>query len=256
MIMAAVLLLMLASADELYRRGVEAFQSGRHDAAIESLAQAAKLAPKNAQIWKVLGVVHASREDYERAAEPFERACKLAPNLVDACYFEGRNLYALNRFEPALASLRKALPTDRRPWRVHLGIAQALEALGRAGESEPQFLAAVRLYESAPETQRGSADFDPRLHYAVFLFRQGRIQEALKPAHAATATHPNSGRARFELGRLLYQEGDLRESASELEKAVSLGFGQAARLMLGKVYLRLGRTEDARKQLDRARDNR
>ena len=244
-----LLALMLASAEELYRHGVEAFQSGRHDEAVTALTEAARAAPRNAQTWKVLGVVHASRSDYERADQPFERACSLAPDLVDACYYYGRNLYAMNRFEPALAALRKALPKDGRPWRVHLGIAQALEALGRNAEAAKEFDAAVRGWTDSPRDARGTADFDPRMHQAVFLFRQGRAADALGPARAAVADFPSAGRPRFELGRVLYQLGDLQAAAVELEKAVAYGHGSPAHLLLAKAYLRLGRAADAEKHL-------
>jgi tetratricopeptide (TPR) repeat protein len=241
--------LMLASADELYRQGIEAFQAGRHDAAIVALTEASKAAPRNAQTWKALGVVHASRSDYERADQPFERACSLAPDLVDACYYYGRNLYAMNRFEPSLAALRKALPKDRRPWLVHLGIAQALEALGRDAEAAREFDVAVRTWSAAPRDARGTADYDPRMHQAVFLFRQGKVADALGPARAAVADFPSAGRPRFELGRVLYQLGELETAAAELEKAVAYGHGSPAHLLLGKTYLRLGRAADAEKHL-------
>ena len=244
-----MLAILLASADEWYRKGVTAFQAGQYDSAVAALTEAIKGAPGNAQSWKVLGVVHASRGDYERADEPFKQACSLAPTLVDACYYYGRNLYALNRFDPALAALRKALPRDARPWRVRLGIAQALEALGRGAESAKEFEAAVAAWRASPRDQRGTAEFDPRMHQAVFLFRQGRAEEALAPARAAVEEFPSAGRPRFELGRVLYQLGQVEAAAAELEKAVAFGYGPTAHLLLGKAYLRLGRTADAEKHL-------
>jgi Flp pilus assembly protein TadD len=143
MIAAAFILLFAANVDELYKRGVEAFERGQAAEAVQVLNQAAELAPDNAQVWKALGVVYASRGDFERAADPFSKACALASQLRDACYFHARNLYALNRFEPSLAVLRKALPYDHSPWRIHLGIAQALEALARPQEAEKEFRIAI-----------------------------------------------------------------------------------------------------------------
>ena len=244
-----LVILLLASAAEWYRKGVEAFQAGQHDAAVEALTEAVKAAPKDAQSWKVLGVVHAARGEYDRADQPFERACTLAPDLVDACYYYGRNLYALNRFEPALTALRKALRRDARTWRVRLGIAQALEALGRDSEAAKEFAAAITAWNKSPRDGRGSADFDPRMHQAVFLFRQGKPEQALAPARAAVEEFPASGRPRFELGRVLYQLGQLEAAVGELEKAVAFGYGAPAHLLLGKAYLRLGRTADAEKHL-------
>lgn len=221
----ALVLFFAGNAEELYRRGVEAFQGGQRDEAVRALTEASKLAPRNAQIWKVLGVVYASAEDFERAAAPFERACSLDSKLVDACYYHGRNLYALNRFNRSLEALRKALPNDRSPWRVHLGIAQALEALGQAEEAEREFQTAIRRMEDP------HPDFDPRLHYAVFLFRQGRTREAAVPAKAAVQAHPGSARAHFEMGRIQYHLGELPGAVEHLQQAAKLGYAPAQPLL-------------------------
>ena len=234
---AALVLLLAISAEELYRRGVEAFEQRRTAQAVEALSQASRLAPENAQIQKALGVAHAAAEDFERAAEPFAKACALAPRLVDACYFYGRNLYALNQFEMSLQVLRKALPDDRAPWRIHLGIAQALEALDRPAEAEREFHTAIK------DRQTSLPDFDPRLHYAIFLFRQGRTAEALAPAQQIVAEHPESGRARYELGRIEYHLGQLQAAIRDLERASALGHA-AAQPMLAKARARLRAQEE------------
>jgi Flp pilus assembly protein TadD len=238
-------LLLAASPDELYRRGVDSFQKGDFTHAAEALSEAARLAPRNAQIWKVLGVVYASSGDYERALEPFERACSLEPSLPDACYYHGRNLYALNRFAPALPALEKALAGDRNSPKIHLGLAQAHEALGQAEAAEKSFRTAIQGHEKLPLSARGNPEFDPRVHYALFLFRQGKPADALAPAQAAASDAPNSAKARYELGRILYHLDKLTEAEAELREAVRLGFGAAAELMLGKTLRRLGRESEA-----------
>jgi tetratricopeptide (TPR) repeat protein len=232
MTIAAVALLLAADPVELYRQGTGAFARGQREEAARLLTEAARLAPKNAQIWKALGVVYASAEAYEHAAEPFERACALDPKLVDACYYLGRNLFALNRFAPSLQVLRKALPDDRDPSRVHLAIAQALEALGEAAEAEKSFQAAVKQMRSP------HADYDPRVHFALFLYRQGRVREALSPAEAAVQAHPNAARPHFEIGRIHYQLGNLPAAVQHLGRAAELGH-EAAPPLLAKAKARL-----------------
>ena len=247
---AAVCLFALATAEQLYQQGVESWKAGRHAEAAAALSQAAAAEPRDAQIWKVLGIVHASQADYEAANTPFERACTLRPNLADACYYYARNLYALNRFTPSLEALRKVPSEERNSTRVRLAFAQALEALDRPGESEKEYLAAIRALGQGPKV---SPDLDPRLHYAVFLFRQGRGKDALAPARAVVEAHPGSGRARFELGRILANDDDLQGAAAELAHAVEFGYGTPAHLLLGKVYARLGRLEESQKHLAAAR---
>jgi len=204
------------------------------------LAAQAPSRPATAEEWKKLGVQFASRAEHELAEEPFREACRLAPADLDACYFHGRNLYALNRFEPALKVLEDQLQRHS-DGRVLLASAQTLEALGRAAESEGRFRQAIR---STLKPLRPLDD--PRLHYGVFLIRQGRAQEAVGELERAQP----SARALAERGRALSQLERLGDAASALEKAVALDPRHwTAHLLLGKVYQRLGRLAEAERHL-------
>lgn len=248
--MSAIVLLMAAlSAAELYRQGAALFEKGAFTEAAQRFEEAQRLNPKDANTAKALGVSYAAAGEYERADEPFSRACAINPSLEDACYYYGRNLYALNRFEPAIAALRKAMPSSRQKWRVHLGIAQAFEGLAQPTQAEPEFRTAVTFFEALPDKERGRPDFDPRVHYATFLYRQGRLPEALQSAHRVIASWPEYGRGHFEAGRILHQQGKLKEASDALEKAVKTGAGAPAHLLLGSVYLRLGRAAEAERHL-------
>jgi Flp pilus assembly protein TadD len=250
---AAVLL--LSASDPDYDRAVTLFQAGRSAEAAELLRTVVEREPKNAQAWKVLGVAYASQGDYRMAELPFANACQLQPSLVDACYYYGRNLYALNKFEDSLEPLRKALRADVRPARVHLAMAQSLEALGRAQESEEQFRRAISMNARVAAQARQRPDEDPRIFYGLFLFRQGRLQEALPPLQAAAKDHPGAHRAHFNLGRTLEKLERFEDAAMHLAKAVQLDPRSApAHLAYGRVLMRLGRTEEAQRMLERGRE--
>lgn len=239
------LLLLPAGEPDALETGTRLFGQGRFAEAAVHFERAVKAEPGSAQAWKALGAAWAAQGEHERAAEPFERACRLAPRLPDACWFHARNLYARNLFAPAVKVLREALPNERQPWRIHLALGQAAEALNQPEEAEREFGKAVAL---SAET-RMNPDFDPRLHQTVFLFRQGRLQEALPAARAVTVRHPRFGRGHFQLGRTLVHLGDLHGAAKALEEAAACGYGAAAHRLLASVYLRLGRQADAERQL-------
>ncbi len=222
-------------------KAVADFRAGRPAQAEQSLRAILGAQPENAAAWKWLGVVYASQSQHDLAEDPFRQACRLAPQDPDACYFHGRNLYALNRFEPALAVLEKALPRDPQPWRLHLATALALEALGRAGESEKQFRVSI-----GASPQPGRPDDDPRLHFGVFLMRQGRTKEAVSWLERA----PQCARASTEIGRALAALEQPAAAVQALERAVALDATYwNAHLLLGKLYLRLGRAADAERHL-------
>lgn len=235
------------SADAHYALGTFYFQAGRPDRAAPSFEHATKLAPSRALFWKALGAAYIAQSQFRLAEAPLRKACDLDPGLEAACYYLGRTLYAANQFEPALGAFEKALkfgPPGSR-WLVQRGFGLALEALGRAAEAEKSFRIAI---ESSPARFR--PDEDPRVDYAVFLIRQGRLNEAVQPLEDHVKRFPASSRGQFELGRVLSQTGELEAAAAHLEKAVEADLQYwAAHLLLGRIYIRLGRNEQGERHL-------
>jgi tetratricopeptide (TPR) repeat protein len=228
------------SADAHFFLGMARFRLGRMNEAIEPFESAVRLAPRRAAAHRALGTVHAAMGNYNVAEAPLTRACELDPRDPDACYYLGRTLYALNRFEGSLDALAIALKTGEKPGRIHQGMGQAHEALGNREAAELHLRKGVDL--GWPEA---------RTVYGVFLFRQGRLDEARIMLEQAVKTQPNSAQARMELGRTLLQRNRLEEALPHLQRAVELdGSSAAAHLLLGKVYQRLGRIAEAERHLD------
>ena len=225
--------------NDLYQRGIKLLEELKLDEAAATLTKAVERSP-SARAWKALGVVHATRQDYSLAEPAFRQACQLDPKEDGACYFHARALYALDRYEESIRSLEKAAVTDRGSSRVQLGFAQALEALGRAHEAEAQYRESIQQYRTS------LPDLDPRLHFGVFLFRQGRLADAFHQFEQLLKAGSESARLRYYLGRTLYQLDRIDDAAKHLERAVELNSSDAAaHLLLSKAYARLGRTADA-----------
>lgn len=238
--MIAVLLLALQTVlnDPDYQRGIELFQKGQPEAATPLLIRATQTSPQDARSWKALGVAYAAQALYEFAEPPFRRACELDPNLDDACYYYGRALYALNRFEPSLQVLERAAGRDAKSWRIHLGIAQALEALGRPEEAGKEFTKTLSL------SQNG--DPKPGVAYGLFLVRQGRTEEAVAPLEEVLKRFPASAEAHIHLGRAFVEQGKIADAIRHFEKAVAIDPTSAqAHLLLAKGYVRAGRAAEA-----------
>jgi len=207
----------------------------------QQLAAQVQSRPSDAAAWKALGLVRASRGHLQAAAEALARACALRAADEEACYYYGRNLFALGRYEDAVQPFEKALravPKDRR-WRVYRALARNFEWLGRTAEAERNFREAIRLSRG-----RATPSEDPRVDFGSFLYRQGRTAEALAPLEEAARAQSPSARAHTELGRVLLQLDRVEQAAAALEKAVRLDARDwAAHLLLGRAYLRLERTE-------------
>ena len=227
--------------EEAFRQGTALFQQGRLAEAAELLRQAVEREP-SARNWKAYGVALAAQADYRSAEPPLREACRLAPRDPDACYYLGRALYATDRYEESLEAMKKAESVHPRPWRVDLALGQAHEALGHAKEAEKHFQSAIRRAPPPPVT----SDFDnPQVDYGLFLYRQGRLPEAIREYVEGMSRAPRSARARYQLGRALMQTGRMEEALNRLHEAIELEPGnREAHLALSRTYFRMGRKED------------
>ena len=122
----------LAAQTDDYAAGSALFEKGRFADAVPYLRRATNAAPRDARTWKALGVAYAAQKLYRQAESALGRACTLDPKLAGACYFHGRALYALDRFDDSRRALVNAAGLEPRSWTIELGIAQCDEALNAA----------------------------------------------------------------------------------------------------------------------------
>jgi tetratricopeptide (TPR) repeat protein len=234
-------------ADALYRAGLRLLADRQPGTAIAPLEQSVARRPAFAAAWKALGIAYASQQDYERAEPAFRAACDRQPSLEDACLYHGRTLYLLDRFQPAIDVLRRAIGL-RDTAEAHRLLALCLEGVGRSPEAAGEFLTALRL------ARKTAPDEDPGIDYGVYLFRLGQPEKALEPLDEAIARHPDSARAHLEAGCVLLALDRVEEAAAHLERSVAINpQSSRAHLLLGKAYLRLGKAEAAEAHLLRAR---
>lgn len=188
----------------------------------------------------------------EPAVAAFAKACELAPQDEDSCYYMARTLFTLGRYQEACEPFEKArrAASKQKLVRVSRAAALNLTALGRFEEAERHFREAVGQIQGPP-----GVDGDPRIDYGAFLFRQGRAEAALPLLEEAVQESPGNPRARTELGRVQLHLGRREAAAASLEKAVELDpRSSAPRLLLGRTYLELGRTAEGEKQLRLGRE--
>jgi tetratricopeptide (TPR) repeat protein len=208
--------------------------------------------PSNAAEWKRQGLALAADRKLAAAVAPLTKACDLDPRDEEGCYYLGRTLNALGRWDEARAPFEKALRAAPKAMlaRVHRAIALNFMALGRTVEAEQHFREAVAKVSDAK-----SLPEDPRVDYGAFLFRQGRTDEALQLLRQALKAAPSSARAHGELGRVLLHSGKVDVAVVHLEKALDLDpRASSLRLLLGRAYLQAGRVEEGQKQLQIAQE--
>ena len=210
------------------------------------------LPPSSAADWKAAGVAEVGAQRMDAAAAAFGKACELDPKDEDACYFFGRTLSSMDQWEKARDPFEKALraASPLKLARVHRAIALNFIGLGDTASAERHFKLAIDR-NPGPDLLRE----DPRVDYGAFLFRQGRLGEALPLLNEAVRAAPRSARAHTELGRVALHLGSADAAVASLETAVNLDpRSSAARLLHGRAYLEAGRVDEGQKQLRLARE--
>ena len=134
----------------LLQDGRNAFRDKDWAKAERLFAEAVRSQPDAAWPYRWLGMTYAAQEKFGLAEQPFRRACEIDPKEPDACYYWGRTLYSLSRFDAALRAYEK----DSKPFRgkTLLGMALAFEALNRDSDAENMYRKAIRSGDrQAPE---------------------------------------------------------------------------------------------------------
>ena len=128
---------------------------------------------------------------------------------------------------------------------VHLGVAQALDALGRRDEAITENETALKLNPYNPEAASALGD--------IYFIELGQLPKAIEYYQTALRIDPGNVAAHYELGSIFYRTGQFPDAANQLEKALQAEPGSAqGHSLLGKVYLKLQRLPDAAEQFGQA----
>lgn len=236
-----VAVLLQPSPQREYEQAVALLQKGQTVEAIALLDKTLHDHSSSAPLWRLLGVAQAQHGNLPAAVDSFAKACDLNASLPDACYYLGRALYSVNRFEEALDPLKKAIRVDAVKARSETALAECYEGMGQAQEAEEFFRWAVARKDRAYERAT--------LAYARFLIRAGRTGESVGLLRESLEANPNSPEANYQMARVLQQLDKVEEALPFAEKAVARkGDVPQYRLMLARLYRRAGRVADAERE--------
>ena len=174
---------------------------------------------KNPDAWQAhnrLGERYFSEKRYVEAAEHFERAAQLKPELADNYNELGLVYCRLERFEDGIAQYREGLRLqEARPSRVktasvakiEANLANALTITANNLSERSQTEDATRRYDEAIREYEKSLELDPRqpaIHrnLGILLVQLGRYNEAVPHLRATLELVPNEPLARQALDAL------------------------------------------------------
>ena len=182
------------------------------------------------------------------ALDAARRATARFPDSARAFLLKGSVEYAVSQFSDAVASFARAAELDPTNPDAALGLARSRFAAGEADKAAANFEAGEKRF---PKDARF------RLQHALLLLKESetgrpeaepRAEALLKSALALDRSSPD---ANYQLGELALKKGDTSAAMSYLTSAAKLNPNDARiHFGLAYAYRRLGRKEDASKEMD------
>lgn len=193
------------------------------DAAIRTLRESLKLAPRNSQLHAMLAAVLA-RQDREQALEEYQAAIRLAPPNPELYESLGVLLHAGGRIDAAIAAFQEAARLDPQNSRVQSELAGAQEA-------KTQAIADAARLRTAAESARTDGNVYYRLGLAEA--RSGDYDAAARALNRAIELDPQSGPPHVSLAIVYYIRGAYANASAEIAHARALGAQPPADLAAG-----------------------
>ncbi len=193
-----------------------------------------------------LGNFHLAEGDPKKAIAEYRISSKLRPDSVPPLVNASLAYNALGENEKAEASLRRALKIAPGNAAAHLNLGMLLGETGREKEAEKEFRAAAK---ADPQ--------NPQAAYNLCVLTAGdRLDEALSWCRKAAALQPEDPKYGYTYAYYLDQKGDTAKAIPVLRGIVDRNrpFGPAYAL-LGTIYEKQGKTDEARKVYRKAADN-
>jgi tetratricopeptide (TPR) repeat protein len=243
--------------------GVVYLRTGRLDAAVKVLTQAAKLAPSVPGIRLNLGLAYFKQREFKKAAAQFENVVSADPANAQARYLSGTCHFMTDNFAAAVADFEPI--TNREPGDLEylymLGVSYGMvkrpddagtvfERLVTAGRDTPHLhLLLGKAYLALGQSDKAKAEFThatageslPYAHYylGVLFQKLGRIEEAASQFEREIEIAPNNSWAYKDLSEIKLDQGDTTGAIALLQTATQRN-PHAPELfdVLGRSYLR------------------
>jgi len=223
------------------------------------------------------GMANERTGNYPGAVRVYERGLVVDPDNVELLNAMGFSLFQQGKSAEAVVALEKAIAIDPKHWKAHNNMALASIDLGELEVAEAHYRESLAIEpqpaiyndlgfvlerqgipEEAAEAYRKALELDPGSASALYnlgssLARSGEFAQAEKYLRAAVAKNPGT-QTYTGLGIVLSQQGKADEAVASLQAAIQADpKNAAAHQALAQAFTSLGRTEEARKEMEMAK---
>jgi tetratricopeptide (TPR) repeat protein len=221
--------------EESFRDGQKALKQGDYEGAVGAFKRVLALDPTLIEAEVNLGLAHQSLSQYNLAVSHLAHALRERPNLVPIDVIVGMDYLKLNSPGKAIPFLEHALkldPSNR----------DALDSLSSAYLRQDK-------YQAAAEELRQIALLDSDKPGAWYTLGHEYLDLAARVAYRGARLYQDSAWGHRFLGDLLFQRSRWDDATQEFNKALAIEPKQRGlHTLLGEVYLRAGKLEEAEKQ--------
>jgi tetratricopeptide (TPR) repeat protein len=258
------------------RAGMANERTGNYPAAVKAYERGLEVEPENVELLNSLGFALFQQGESEEAVIALEKALKVDPahwkahnnmalasidigelELAEAHYRESLAIepqpaiyndlgFVLERQglpHEAADMYRKSLALEPESVTAHYNLAAYLARSGEFAEAEGHFRAAL---ETDPSTQAYTG-------LGVVLWQQGRADEAIASLQDAIEAAPDNAAAYDHLANIFVQQGKFEEAVQTYRLLIRNQPSAAAHRELAQVLTRLGRKDEASKELEIAK---
>jgi arylsulfatase A-like enzyme/Tfp pilus assembly protein PilF len=219
----------------------------KHDTAAQILESALREDPKMPQARLMLAGSYSELDRTEEAREQFDLVLEDDPTSVQALVGVASLLMREGQTDDVVALCRQALSLDERNMQAYVLLgevyadrnepAEALPYFEKAVEIQPKLtqnrlnlassLIEVKQYGRAEAVLGEIVEDSPRFPLAQYTLgllyeEQGRLQEARSAYAAEVSAYPRGFKARFNLGKILFQLGDRDGAVEQMREVIQV----------------------------------
>ena len=218
--------------DSCVKEGVEAFNTGNFDRAIQALSEAVRLHPDYADMRFKLGMAYLRNAEHAKAREELERAIEINPNYTEARFYLGIAYLDEKKYNRALGYFERAV--EERPGYADLQCFYGA-TLFHLGDLDRARIALESSIELSPQYRKAL------YYYGLLLYAQGERERAISYLTEAMNGAENMSAANISLALVHLREGNLEEAMVVLGDIVKAG-GESADVLyfIGEVYMKMG----------------
>jgi tetratricopeptide (TPR) repeat protein len=195
--------------EALHALALTELKLGIPEDAVGHLESALRAAPADLVIAVTLAEAKLDQNDYTGAEQVLKGACDRDPHSSDALVLLGRFYAIQKRYGEAEQTFQKALAITPDDTAALLNLATLQNQLGRKNEAEHTF-----------RQLAASSDHNVNADYGIFLFQEGRKEEAIREFERLARQDPNDRMARTRLVAAYQASGRLPEGERILSDAL------------------------------------